>query len=111
MDAATRQFVETRARGRCEYCRIPQTAVSARFYVEHIIAQQHLINDGPENLALSCDRCNFNKGPNLSSIDVDSSEIVVLFHPRRDTWQDHFVMHGAMIVGRTPAGRATVRLL
>lgn len=37
--------------------------------------------------------------------------MVRLFNPREDTWEAHFVFQGAMIVGRTPEGRATVELL
>lgn len=34
-----------------------------------------------------------------------------LFNPRRDRWDEHFAYRGGGIVGRTPTGRATVRLL
>jgi hypothetical protein len=37
--------------------------------------------------------------------------IVEVFHPRQDAWHDHFVIRGARIVGLTPVGRVTVRLL
>ncbi len=37
--------------------------------------------------------------------------VVALFSPRRDVWTDHFVVRGVEILGLTPAGRATVRLL
>jgi len=37
--------------------------------------------------------------------------IVPLFHPRDNLWTDHFEFLGPEVVGRTPAGRATVRLL
>ncbi|MEM7317126.1 MAG: hypothetical protein AAF497_28665, partial [Planctomycetota bacterium] len=62
-------------------------------------------------LALACDRCNLHKGTNLSSVDPDSLETVALFHPRRDRWLDHFRFEGATIIGISPTGRATARLL
>jgi len=34
-----------------------------------------------------------------------------LFNPRSDQWSDHFVIQGGHIIGLTPTGRATVRLL
>jgi hypothetical protein len=34
-----------------------------------------------------------------------------LFHPRRDVWGQHFEWNGAVIVGRTDVGRATVAVL
>ncbi len=55
MDAGTRRLVRERAGERCEYCRLPQSALPlARFHIEHVIARQHRGGDGPGNLALSC---------------------------------------------------------
>ncbi len=70
MNAAIRHLVRKRAGDRCEYCRLPQTAIPHRLHVEHVIAQQHEPTnvDDITNLALACDRCNFHKGPNLSSL-------------------------------------------
>lgn len=51
------------------------------------------------------------KGPNIASIDPDTGEIVPLFHPRRNTWSEHFEWHEATLVGLTQIGRATVELL
>jgi hypothetical protein len=34
-----------------------------------------------------------------------------LFNPRTQSWQEHFALDDIMIVGLTPIGRATVRLL
>jgi hypothetical protein len=113
IDAALRNFVRERASQRCEYCRLPQHAEEAIFRVEHILARQHLppAGDAPENLALACHHCNLHKGTNLSSIDPASGLTVLLFHPRRDAWPEHFALRGAAIVGITPAGRATAQLL
>ena len=112
MDANTRQLVRDRAGDVCEYCHIPQLATPLiSFHVEHIIAKQHGGGDDPAKLALACDRCNAYKGPNLASIDPDSGEIAPLFNPRQDVWQDHFAFRGGQVVGLTPKGRATVRLL
>ena len=38
-------------------------------------------------------------------------EIVRLFHPRRDVWENHFEYSGAILEGRSPVGLATIRLL
>lgn len=111
MDADARRLVRRRAGSRCEYCRLPQCAVDLTFHVEHIIAKQHGGGDGPENLCLSCDRCNLHKGPNLTSIDPLSRQLVPLFHPRQDVWDEHFELVGDQIVGSTAAGRATVQLM
>lgn len=111
MDAAARRLVRRRAKSRCEYCRLPQNAVDLTFHVEHIIARQHGGDDSSDNLCLSCDRCNLHKGPNLTSIDPLSGQIVPLFHPRQDVWSEHFELVGDQIVGRTPVGRATAQLM
>jgi 5-methylcytosine-specific restriction endonuclease McrA len=112
MEAVTRLQVRQRAGSRCEYCHIPEAATPfIAFHTEHIIAQQHLVDDSLDNLALACDRCNAYKGPNLSSIAPDSNTIVNLFHPRRDNWDEHFELMSGLVIGKTPTGRATVRLL
>jgi len=112
MDPHVRQIVIRRASDCCEYCRIAQALVAFHtFHVEHIVARQHGGSDDSGNLCLACDRCNAYKGTNLTAIDSDTDRIVSLFHPRRDPWQEHFAFRGAEIVGLTPTGRATVRLL
>ena len=112
MDAATRRAVMARAEDRCEYCRLPQTAAPFfTFHVEHIVALQHVEDDSLENLALACPDCNRFKGPNLSTLIPETRQLVALFHPRQDVWEEHFEFQGAVIVGRTDRGRATVRLL
>jgi hypothetical protein len=111
MDAGVRQFVRLRAGNRCEYCRLPQHAIDGALQIEHIVARQHAGGDEPSNLALACDQCNLHKGPNLSAIDPETGTLVQLFNPRCDSWNDHFLFRGAEIVGCTPMGRATVRLL
>jgi 5-methylcytosine-specific restriction endonuclease McrA len=112
MDAATRRLVRERAANRCEYCRIPQDAEPlARFHVEHVIARKHGGDDDLANLALACHHCNLHKGSNLSGIDPQDGRIVRLYPPRRDLWDDHFFVEDASVLGHTPVGRATVRVL
>ena len=38
-------------------------------------------------------------------------QVVSLFHPRRDLWEEHFVFQGPLISGTSPSGRATVEVL
>jgi 5-methylcytosine-specific restriction endonuclease McrA len=110
--SATRRYVRRRARGRCEDCRLPQSAAPYfTFHVEHIRARQHGGSDEAINLCLACPDCNAMKGPNLTGIDPATDSLVELFNPRADRWSEHFAWVGARIVGRTPQGRATARLL
>jgi len=64
-----------------------------------------------DNLCLSCIQCNRHKGSDLASIDPATGDIVLLFHPRKDQWSEHFRLRDALIEGITPKGRTTVRLL
>jgi len=77
--------------------------VYLHFYVAH--------PDDSSNLALSCNRCNLQKGPNLTGIDQLTNGMVPLFHPRKEDWQHHFRFEGARIIGITPTGRVTVQVL
>ena len=109
---ATREWLCRRASDRCEYCHLPQEATPLiPFHIEHIVARQHEGDDSTDNLALACDRCNAYKGPNLTTIAPDSGEIIPIFNPRKDVWEKHFRFEGGRVVGLTPTGQATVRLL
>jgi len=107
---ALRETVRQRAGSCCEYCLIPEAFVSLH-EPDHIIAVQHHGATSLENLALACFDCNRQKGPNISSVDPNTGQVVQLFHPRHDNWTVHFHLDGARIMGRTPTGRATVELL
>ncbi|MGV3660839.1 MAG: HNH endonuclease [Prosthecobacter sp.] len=112
MDQATRLEVRKRAGNRCEYCRLRQEDEKENpFHVEHIIAQQHGGLDAVGNLALACSWCNAIKGPNLASLDPDSGLLTRLYHPRKDSWVEHFRRDGAFIFGLTDVGRTTAWLL
>ncbi|MFL5240696.1 MAG: HNH endonuclease [Gemmataceae bacterium] len=111
MDAALYREIWQRSQGICEYCGLPQTYHRIPFQIDHIIAEQHGGQTTPENLAIACLRCNKKKGPNIAGVDPDTDEIARLYHPRRDTWADHFQWRGAELVGLTPIGRATINVL
>jgi HNH endonuclease len=114
MDARTRELVRQRASQRCEYCHFPERVLPYLvFHVDHIVAKQHLdeLSDDPDSLAWACSECNYHKGPNLVSIDPESKKQSHLFNPRQDDWNDHFSIDRGKIVGLTPTGRATARLL
>ncbi|MEW6169462.1 MAG: HNH endonuclease signature motif containing protein [Pseudomonadota bacterium] len=111
MDSSLRRFVRIRAGQRCEYCRLPQEFSELRFHIEHVIPRQHGGLDETNNLALACPNCNLRKGPNLTAVDPDTRAVVALYHPRAESWFDHFAYDGEYIVGISPTGRATVSLL
>ncbi|MGE0128170.1 MAG: HNH endonuclease [Blastocatellales bacterium] len=106
-----RRLVINRAGGLCEYCLIHQDDRPETHPIDHVIALKHGGRTEEKNLALACAICNNNKGSDLATIDPLSGEIVPLFNPRTQNWDDHFELFGAQIIGRTAIGRATVALL
>jgi hypothetical protein len=115
LTAQKRARVRRRARQICEYCQLPERASILPHQVDHIISQQHGGTDHDSNLCLSCLHCNLKKGPNIASTDPETGNehnLIPLFHPRKQRWQDHFHLQGdGRIVGKTPEGRATATLL
>ncbi len=110
--AALRRLVVERAGGRCEYCRVPTDVVFLPHEIDHVVAEKHGGPTDSENLALGCAVCNKRKGSDVASLDPETGEIVALFHPRRDDWEEHLKLLGdARIVGRTATGRTTARFL
>ena len=106
-----RRLVNDRAKGRCEFCHIPDEFELEPHEVDHIRAVKHRGTSTEDNLCLTCLACNRHKGSDFASFDPETDEIVLLFHPRQDQWDQHFSLKGAEIIGRTPTGRATVALL
>ncbi|MBI3861590.1 MAG: HNH endonuclease [Planctomycetia bacterium] len=112
MDAATRATVRVWADNCCEYCqRHHSTSPLIPLQVEHIVSRKHHGSDELDNLALACAECNLHKGSDLTGIDPESGQVTPLFNPRRDQWNEHFAWDGLRLVGRSPVGRTTVRLL
>jgi hypothetical protein len=111
ISASIRAAVRTRAKGCCEYCRIPELGTLFGHEPDHIIAKQHGGKTIMENLALACMQCNRCKGPNIASVDRETNLIVPLFNPRTNRWSDHFRSDGGRIKPLTDVGRATAALL
>jgi 5-methylcytosine-specific restriction endonuclease McrA len=86
MNEALRAAVAARARGRCEYCGL---------------------------LAWACPSCNDHKAAATQAPDPESGLLVPLFHPRQDSWAEHFRwgQDGFSVEGITSTRRATVQRL
>lgn len=108
---ALRNLVYERAAGCCEYCLISEAATFAKHQIDHVIAEKHGGLTVEENLALSCTLCNKYKGSDIASIDDETGEIMPLFNPRKDIWNEHFRIEHGIFTGLTPNARATIRLL
>mgnify|MGYP003731147075 CR=1 FL=1 len=106
-----RQAVSKRAGGRCEYCRTPEQASLDAFHVEHIRPLMQGGRSSLENLVWSCLFCAVRKATEFAVHDDLAGELVPLYNPRTQAWDDHFTLDGARILGKSLTGRATVRLL
>ena len=82
-----------------------------RLQMDHVIGEQHSGPTSADNLALAGLDCNAAKGPNIATLDPAGGDLIRLFHPRRDRWDDHFALDGARLRGLTAVGRGTIRLL
>ena len=90
---------------------MPQSCTQLPHEADHIRAQKH---EGPttlENLCWACALCNSHKGSDASAYVPGTDELVRLFNPRTDSWDDHFEWIGPRLVGKTPIALATLALL
>jgi hypothetical protein len=107
--------VAARAGHRCEYCHAPEALSNFPFFVDHIIPRTRApeLVDDTENLALSCPACNLYKSDHIEGTDPETGELTRLFHPRRDSWANHFAWESDELTvrGLSAIGRATTSLL
>ncbi len=108
---AQRQEVRARAKGRCEYCLLPEDQAFFPHEPDHIIAIKHGGQRTVENLALACFDCNRFKGSDIASLDPVNGKIASLFNPRSQNWREHFSLAGGVINSHTATGRVTELLL
>jgi hypothetical protein len=111
MARSRRERLSERARGRCEYCAMPETHDALPFQLDHIRSRKHAGASTLANLAFTCLACNSYKGSNIAGIDPDTQTLQPLFNPRSDYWGDHFEWDGATLLGKTPIGRTTISVL
>ena len=111
--AELRRLVAERAQGCCEYCRTQARYSSDSFTVDHIIPRSVGGPTTADNLALSCHGCNQHKSRRTAARDPATESIVGLFHPREHRWEEHFAWNDdfTVMLGLTPAGRATIAAL
>ena len=110
---AVRKRVREQAGNRCGYCLAPQRLVFGWLEIEHLVPQSHGGSDEESNLWLACSFCNNYKNDQIDGLDVETSQRVRLYDPRRDRWLEHFAWSedGVSVIGRTPSGRVTVACL
>jgi hypothetical protein len=108
---ALRRLVEERAKYRCEYCLLPANLSFFSHEIDHIIAEKHGGKTEANNLAYTCWRCNRYKGTDLGSFDPQTGDFCFLFNPRTQKWLEHFEFNNFHMLGLTPVGRTTAKLL
>lgn len=111
MASYSRKQVWTRAEGKCEYCQLPQELTILPHEVDHIRAKKHRGPTTLLNTCLACAYCNSAKGSNVAGYDPETDQLVPLYNPRLDIWDDHFTWEGPILHGKTAVARATVAVL
>lgn len=107
-----RQLVSERANYRCEYCHLPQRYAFFSFHIDHIISLKHEGDTSENNLALSCQLCNLNKGSDIATFLDDDQVPIRFFNPRKDTWDDHFETEiSGYLLAKTLIGKSTIKIL
>ncbi len=108
-----RRRVLADARNQCAYCHSLPAVTGTKPVIDHIVPKAVGGLTEFENLCLACHACNEFKGSQVHSRDPVTGEVVSLFNPRRQRWNDHFrwSLDGTEIVGISPVGRVTVDTL
>jgi 5-methylcytosine-specific restriction endonuclease McrA len=104
-----KQSVRKQARYMCEYCHSSELLSANRFTIDHVIPKSLGGPDAIDNLALACRRCNERRYNFVAGVDPETQEVVPIFNPRQQKWEEHFTWldQGILIQGTTPIGRAT----
>jgi HNH endonuclease len=110
---AIQEQVRQRAKHLCEFCHANERWQYVKFTIDHLIPVSLGGSSGLDNLALACFNCNRYKTNKLSAVDPLSKIEALLFNPRQDNWQHHFIWSTDKleIVGITATGRATIASL
>lgn len=97
----------------CAYCRTTQANSGQPMVVDHIVPQSQGGETSFENLCFSCRRCNEFKGAVVQAEDPLTGELVSLYQPRRQIWDEHFAWDasGIHLIGLTAVGRITILVL
>ena len=94
----------------CAYCQTTQANTGQLMTIDHIIPESKGGLTTFENLCFACRQCNESKGDRVMAQDPFTGEMVRFYHPRQDSWNDHFVWDETrtQLMGLTAIGRATI---
>ena len=107
---ALREQVRQADRSRCAYCGTSEQISGIPLTIDHIQPTSKGGLTNFENLCLACWSCNEFKTNQTEGEDPLTGEKSPLFHPRQQTWYDHFHWSpdGTRVEGLTSTGRATL---
>jgi len=113
LSRSLKEKVRARAQECCEYCWSQEKFATQSFSIEHIIPISKSGKTVLNNLALACQGCNNHKYSKVIGQDPITGQVVNLYHPRIDNWEDHFCWNPnyVLIIGLTSIGRATIETL
>ena len=108
-----RQQIRSQFANCCAYCRTAELLTATTFEFEHIVPLSANGKTVFSNLCLSCPTCNRHKAARQVGLDPQTGEIVSLFHPQQQSWDDHFAWSSdsITILATTSTGRATCMML
>jgi len=108
-----RQRIAAAARNRCAYCHTTERIIGPFLEIDHIVPQSAGGATTDHNMTLACPLCNSHKSDRTHAIDPQTGAVTPLFHPNAQRWHEHFAWFddGAVLVGKTAVGRATVAAL
>jgi hypothetical protein len=97
----------------CAYCLSPEFLTVTTFEIDDIVPLSAGGQTVIDNLCLACPVCNRHKHVRQTAVDPQTSLKVPLFHPRQQTWAEHFAWNEdrTELNGLTPTGRDTIDVL
>ena len=106
-------IVAARASYCCEYCKSPVKFCGDLPTIDHIVPVTRGGLNDLNNLAYSCHSCNSFKRDYIKLTDEATGDTVPIFHPRLDSWIDHFMWSEDFlkILPRTVTGKLMIDLL
>ncbi len=109
--AFTRFNVFLRDRFRCQYCAVRAPTEELTF--DHVVPRSRGGVTSWKNVVAACSRCNLHKGNTTHQIDPLTGRLAQLFHPRIDSWNEHFRWDedGTRLLASTATGRVTLLVL
>ena len=107
ISASLREQIRQRAGFVCEYCGVSETQAGGELTIDHYHPQAQGGTDDDANLLYCCPRCNSYKA---SYWPLDD-EAPHLWHPRQETFAQHFLLLDGRLYSRTTTGVFTIRRL